>query len=202
MLRGYGCRMMFIFQALTQMKDLFGENWNTVWAGIDQKLFFGIRDTETAEALSKILGDTTVLSRSESKTDRPATGPSGAFGFGTSDTTIVKAETKRSLMTADEITQTDARTVFVIPSGVRPIKANQVRYYEESDLFPAPPATADEPASGGEGGAAATPIYFRHQCGKRYRLPPALAGKRAKCVLCKRALVVPAASTLADRQRT
>src|SRR5207253_1770051 len=77
--RGYGIRVWLILQSLGQLKTLFprdGEH-QTVEASIDHRVFFGIRDHATAEAVSNYLGQTTV--QVESQTENAGGGQTGSL---------------------------------------------------------------------------------------------------------------------------
>jgi type IV secretion system protein VirD4 len=66
--RGMGMRLWFIFQSLNQVKTCFGEKAATVLDSIGTQQFFGINSYETAEEISKRIGDTTIGIETETDT--------------------------------------------------------------------------------------------------------------------------------------
>lgn len=54
---GYGVKMMFVAQTLAQLKDIYGDNWETLVANAGVKLFFGNDDHFTREYVSKLIGE-------------------------------------------------------------------------------------------------------------------------------------------------
>ena len=74
LMRGYGIRIWLFFQSLDQMKVCYGEHANVMLDNLATQQFFGINSLETADHLSKRLGDTTILVESRNgstSTSRP-----------------------------------------------------------------------------------------------------------------------------------
>ena len=67
--RGYGIQMMPVLQDLNQLKSLYKERWETFLGNAGAIASFAPNDQTTAEWLSKRLGDTTRIARSESRRD-------------------------------------------------------------------------------------------------------------------------------------
>jgi type IV secretion system protein VirD4 len=63
--RGMGIRLWFIFQSLNQVKTCFGEKASTVLDSIGTQQFFAINSYETAEEISKRIGDATIAIETE-----------------------------------------------------------------------------------------------------------------------------------------
>ncbi|QDT36055.1 type IV secretory system conjugative DNA transfer family protein [Stratiformator vulcanicus] len=57
---GHGLRMHYVFQDLTQAKDIYGDRWQTFVANSGVVQCFSANDIFTAEWISKRLGRTTV----------------------------------------------------------------------------------------------------------------------------------------------
>jgi type IV secretion system protein VirD4 len=140
--RGYGVRCWIILQSLSQLKNLFpkdGEH-QTVEAAIDHKIFFGIKDFETAEKVSNYLGTETRTVTSHTKS-RGSTTSGGMFSGkdkysrstneGTSET---RSETGRKLLMPDEIIQLPPDLAVILSKGVPPILAGLAKYYATSEL--------------------------------------------------------------------
>ena len=58
-MRKYEISCSIILQALSQLKDIYKEKWNTIVSNCDTKLFLGCDDTETIEWMLKMLGKRT-----------------------------------------------------------------------------------------------------------------------------------------------
>ena len=65
LLRGAGIRMWLFFQSIEQLKKCFGDNSGTVLDNLSTQQYFSINSYETAEAMSKRIGDSTVVIRTE-----------------------------------------------------------------------------------------------------------------------------------------
>ncbi len=58
---GFGVKMFFVVQALTQLKAVYKDNWETFLANCGLKLFFNIDDNFTREYVCKLIGETEVM---------------------------------------------------------------------------------------------------------------------------------------------
>ena len=58
-IRKYEISCSIILQAISQLKDMYKDKWNTIAANCDTKLFLGCDDTDTIEWLLKMLGKKT-----------------------------------------------------------------------------------------------------------------------------------------------
>lgn len=130
--RGYGLKMLLIFQSMAQIKKVFGENNEGVLLANTSQLFFGIRDKDTAEYVSAVIGDETVTVHggganrgwsSQSGEGKPTTSYSG----GTSTSWGLQA---RRLLKPEELLTMPERAVICLHKGVPPIYARLVRYDE------------------------------------------------------------------------
>ncbi len=64
--RGYGVRLIFIYQSLGQLKKCFPEGQEQTLLSNVSQVFFGVNDLETAEYVSNRLGDETIVVNSGS----------------------------------------------------------------------------------------------------------------------------------------
>jgi type IV secretory pathway TraG/TraD family ATPase VirD4 len=207
-------------QSLNQMKELFGDAAQTIRSGIDNLIFFGIRDKETATELSDLIGDTTVrsVSHSTSTTTTSPTfslmsmgdgkGSSGGQSSNTAGTTLT--EGARKLIQPAEILRAWKRTMFVIVPELPPVQVVQVRYFEDqrmSDLV-AGRFQRDERSESAHEAMASPPegfaetkgdspleerIRFECRCGKAYSVSSSMKRKLAKCgnPSCPRTFRIP-----------
>src|SRR5207248_4934970 len=65
LMRGMGIRMWLFFQSIEQLKKCFGDNAGTVLDNLATQQYMSITSYETAEAMSKRIGDETVVIRTE-----------------------------------------------------------------------------------------------------------------------------------------
>lgn len=113
--RGYGVKMWPILQNLSQLKDTYGDRWETFVSNSRIVQFFGTNDLFTAKYASDLLGKTTVWS-------------SGSSG----DRENI-SETGRPLMTPDEVMHMgpDEELLF-FRGGLRPIRAQKLPYFHST----------------------------------------------------------------------
>ena len=64
MLRGMGVRLWFFFQSVGQLSRCFGDRASIFLDNIDTQQFFGINAIESADLISKRLGDATITTES------------------------------------------------------------------------------------------------------------------------------------------
>ena len=69
--RGMGIKLWFAFQSLNQVKEVFGDKAETILDNIGTKQFFAVSSYESADAISKQIGETTIRIASINKTTFP-----------------------------------------------------------------------------------------------------------------------------------
>lgn len=55
---GYGLKLFFVLQDLNQLKETYGEGWQTFWNNSGLKLIYGSEDNFTRKYVSEYVGDT------------------------------------------------------------------------------------------------------------------------------------------------
>jgi type IV secretion system protein VirD4 len=161
---GYGVRAFLIAQSLNQIVKAYGEN-NSILDNCHVRVAFSSNDERTAKRISDALGTAT-----EQRAMRNYAGhrlaPWLAHGM------VSRQETSRPLLTPGEVMQLPATDVLVLISGLAPIRARKLRYFEDRNfsgrVLPAPVLSAegypDRPAaraddwSGRTAAAAAQPL--------------------------------------------
>lgn len=58
---GFGVKMFFVVQNLTQLKDVYKDKWETFLANSGLKLFFNLEDHFSRDHVSKLIGDTEII---------------------------------------------------------------------------------------------------------------------------------------------
>jgi type IV secretion system protein VirD4 len=140
--RGFGIRLIFLFQSLAQLKKCFPEGQEQTLLSNASQIFFGINDNTTAEYVSARLGEYTAIVESGStgrSYQRTSGGgsPHGSTSYST-NTNSSWAQQARKLLKPEELMALPPRTAITFTPGLRPICTTLIRYYEEPALFRRP----------------------------------------------------------------
>jgi type IV secretion system protein VirD4 len=142
--RGYGVRLQLYYQSLGQLKRCWPSDQGQTLLSNSTKVFFGCNDYQTAEFLTKSLGNETILVDSgghNSGWSKGSSFSSGGAGSSSSNTSRSGgrnanwAQQTRELLKPDEVMQLDPRIAITLTPGVRPIWTKLIRYYEEKNLL-------------------------------------------------------------------
>lgn len=102
-----------IYQNLAQIKEAFGEGWETIVENCDTFITLGVNGEETSEYISRKLGNQTIKTISKNKTD------------GLTDLTNIKrwsiSEQKRELMQPQEVRELNKKKCIVFIRGEHPL---------------------------------------------------------------------------------
>jgi len=135
---GYGLRAFLIAQSLNQIEKAYGPN-NSILDNCHVRVAFATNDERTAKRISDALGSTT-----EMRAMRNYAGHRLAPWL--AHVMVSRQETARQLLTPGEVMQLPAHEEIVLVSGLSPIRAKKLRYFEDGNftgrLLP-PSATAD-----------------------------------------------------------
>lgn len=133
--RSYGFRLMFLMQSVAQVQDIFPESKAATFRATTAGVFCGVGDLETAEDVSKWVGNTTVLSHSRSRSDNWSRDVSESdfsvrrsHSFNVSRSTN---ETARALIQPEELLQAPPWAAVALLPGVRPIWLQKSPYYAD-----------------------------------------------------------------------
>jgi type IV secretion system protein VirD4 len=126
---GFGATFWLLVQDLAQLRRTYPDAWETLLANADVLQVFGINDYETAEHLSKLSGEATIVveSENESKGVSRGKGSQTQRQKGRS-----RAERGRRLVTADEVRRLSAERVLLFVKGSGPIDARRVDYRRDA----------------------------------------------------------------------
>jgi type IV secretion system protein VirD4 len=137
---GYGIRAYLIAQSLNQISKAYGEN-NSILDNCHVRIAFSSNDERTAKRISDALGMATEL-----RAMRNYAGHRLAPWL--SHVMVSRQETARPLLTPGEVMQLPPADELVLVSGLPPIRAKKLRYYEDRNfnerVLP-PPVLADDP---------------------------------------------------------
>lgn len=131
---GYGVRAFLIAQSLNQIEKAYGEH-NSILDNCHVRVAFATNDERTARRISDTLGVAT-----EQRAMRNYAGHRLAPWL--AHVMVSRQETARPLLTQGEVMQLDPRDELVMVSGMAPIRARKLRYYEDANFdarrLPAP----------------------------------------------------------------
>ncbi len=139
-LAGYGVRAFLIAQSLNQIEKAYGEH-NAILDNCHVRVAFATNDERTAKRISDALGTAT-----EQRAMRNYAGHRLAPWL--SHVMVSRQETARALLTPGEVMQLPATDELVLVSGLSPIRACKLRYFEDptfSERVVAPPKPSDGP---------------------------------------------------------
>jgi len=134
---GYGVRAFLIAQSLNQIEKAYGEH-NSILDNCHVRVAFATNDERTAKRISDALGQAT-----EQRAMRNYAGHRLAPWL--AHVMVSRQETARPLLTQGEVMQLPPADELVMISGLAPIRAKKLRYYEDRNfrdrLVPPPELT-------------------------------------------------------------
>jgi type IV secretion system protein VirD4 len=136
---GYGVRAFLIAQSLNQIEKAYGEH-NSILDNCHVRVAFATNDERTARRISDALGIAT-----EQRAMRNYAGHRLAPWL--AHVMVSRQETARPLLTQGEVMQLPPSDELVLVSGMAPIRARKLRYYEDRnfrDRLVPPPALIGE----------------------------------------------------------
>ena len=123
---GYGVRAYLIAQSLNQIEKAYGPN-NAILDNCHVRIAFASNDERTAKRISDALGASTEL-----RAMRNYAGHRLAPWL--SHVMVSRQETARQLLTPGEVMQLPPDDALVLVSGLSPIRAQKVRYFEDGNF--------------------------------------------------------------------
>jgi type IV secretion system protein VirD4 len=121
---GYGLRAFLIAQSLNQIERAYGPH-NSILDNCHVRVAFSTNDERTAKRISDALGTATEL-----RAQRNYAGHRLSPWLG--HLMVSRQETARALMTPGEIMQLPPEEEIVMVSGHPPVRAQKLRFYEDS----------------------------------------------------------------------
>lgn len=126
-LAGYGVRAFLIAQSLNQIVKAYGEN-NSILDNCHVRIAFASNDERTARRISDALGTAT-----EQRAMRNYAGHRLAPWL--AHVMVSRQETSRPLLTPGEVMQLDPADEIVLVSGLPPIRAKKLRYFDDANFM-------------------------------------------------------------------
>lgn len=124
--RGFKIRAYCISQTLEMLKAVYPKNWQTILAS-NLSVYFGVADLETAQYVSRRLGETTVELKSTSKNKNI-----GLFSRQSASQGESVSLTKRPLLTPDEILKLDDNKIIAFRAGKSPLLLSKIHAYKDA----------------------------------------------------------------------
>ncbi|WP_435008070.1 type IV secretory system conjugative DNA transfer family protein [Tundrisphaera lichenicola] len=131
-LRGYGVRLQLYYQSIGQLKQCWPDGRDQTLHSNCTEMVFAVNDPDTAEFVSKRLGERTTIVNSG--------GSGGGVSHQPGERTYSEnwnsgwQQVARKLLKPEEVEQLDERTAITFHPGCPPICTTLVRYYEEPNL--------------------------------------------------------------------
>ena len=123
---GYGVRAFLIAQSLNQIEKAYGEH-NSILDNCHVRVAFATNDERTARRISDALGIAT-----EQRAMRNYAGHRLAPWL--AHVMVSRQETARPLLTQGEVMQLPSDDELVLVSGIAPIRAKKLRYFEDDNF--------------------------------------------------------------------
>ena len=123
---GYGVRAFLIAQSLNQIAKAYGEN-NAILDNCHVRVAFASNDDRTSKRISDMLG-----AKTELRAMRNYAGHRLAPWL--AHVMVSRQETQRPLLTPGEVMQLPPNDELILVSGLPPIKAKKLRYYEDGNF--------------------------------------------------------------------
>ena len=120
---GYRVKLCLITQDLNQLNKAYGKE-NEIMANAQLKVTYAASDPETAERISKYLGETVILRQGVSMSGK-------RFGSMLNQASYSTNEQERTLMTMGQLQQLPFEEEIIILTGYLPIKCKKIFYYKE-----------------------------------------------------------------------
>ena len=123
---GYGIRSFLITQSLNQLERAYGPN-HAILDNCHIRIAFSTNDERTAKRVSDALGTATEMRAMKNYAGHRLSPWLGHL-------MVSRQETSRPLLTPGEVMQLSPNEAIVMVSGVHPVRARKVRYYEDTQF--------------------------------------------------------------------
>nr|WP_242154470.1 type IV secretory system conjugative DNA transfer family protein [Sphingomonas sp. BAUL-RG-20F-R05-02] len=124
LMAGYGIQLWPIVQDMHQLQALYGKRAGTFLSNAGVLQVFGVNDQESAQLVSDLLGQETVVFETMS---RALDGQGSGITFG-------QQHVGRPLLTPDEVRTLSPDRQLLFLAGQRPVIANKLRYYADREF--------------------------------------------------------------------
>jgi type IV secretion system protein VirD4 len=137
--RSAGVRLLLAYQSDSQIKAAFRDKPTLLYDNCGTQIYLGAASSyETAERLSKSIGDWTQVvesySENESESRQRSHDSSGGSSQSTRGSSTSYSENGRALLRPEEILTLDNDCLIVLQRGLPPILAKRVKWYQEPEF--------------------------------------------------------------------
>lgn len=145
LMRGYGVKIWTFFQSYNQLAEIYGTEAAKVFLANVETQWFGINDYDTADLISRKIGEATIHVRSYndgqsfSVSDNPAQ-PGGSTQYGNSGGSTLSEQSRR-LLQPSEVIQLPPEKQILFLRGCPPILCDRIIYYRDEAFRHADEAT-------------------------------------------------------------
>lgn len=133
LLAGYGIQLWGICQDLSQLRKVYGPDYETFIGNSGAVAYFGSPDKTSAEYFSAMCGVTTVWNLSSAVATAFSTSSGGQGGGSSSSSTTTtdnRAASQRKLAYPDELMRLPLNRQLVLIENTMPIMAEKIRWFE------------------------------------------------------------------------
>jgi type IV secretion system protein VirD4 len=122
-LRGYGVRLMPIFQSPTQISEVYGQDAaDTFYDNFNARIVFTPTNQKAAESISRELGTFTYQATTTSK----------PLALSKGSRSQSESEHSRALLLPQEVKEIGSEEEIIFAVGRKPIRAQKIRWHQES----------------------------------------------------------------------
>jgi len=135
--RSAGITLILMYQSHGQFHDQWGrEGMNKWFENVAWRSYGAVGDYETAEIISKTIGDFTVMSEGKSRSAGTSARSMEMFGSSSSNQGHSASEQRRRLINPDEIiSNMPADSQFLFVRGMPPILAGRAIYFRRKEIL-------------------------------------------------------------------
>jgi type IV secretion system protein VirD4 len=129
------------YQSDSQIRSAFKDKPTLLYDNCTTQIYLGASSYETAERISKSLGDWTqvVEQYGENESWQPSGDPMQSGGQRSRGSSLTYSENGRALLRPEEILSMDDSYLIALLRGASPILAERVKWYQDPDFNPAVP---------------------------------------------------------------
>ncbi len=123
--RGYNMRLFLIIQDTEQLKDIYEDaGMNSFLSNSTYRITFAANNVETAELISKMVGNKTV--------DQVSANKPKFLDLNPASRSLHVSETQRALLLPQEVINLDRDSQILLIEASPPIKSKKIKYYKDS----------------------------------------------------------------------
>jgi len=128
---GFGVTFWIVIQDFSQLRSTYGEAWSTFLANVDVLQAFGVNDWDTAEHLSKLTGEATIVVESQSRSRGEGR---SALEAGHRNAGWTRSEIARRLLLPDEVRRLPRTAELLFVRGGAPLCPRRVNYLSDPEF--------------------------------------------------------------------